>query len=293
MRVWALAAPLLLLAFAASASPSPSPYRLAKMRWNGSTTSPAYRATLEEQGQREVQVHPATRSDPVGHRTSLAFYKLAAALGSRLVPRTEARAIALSDFVQWVAADRAGLAPVRDRLRILNDGTLTALVVDAVPEGRVIDWNSSNEVHAFRAWVEGRANVPERGRILAAAYLEAIVLDYLAGNLDRRTAMMGPGDPPLYLLENATAFPDHPDHGGLDIRLEQLKQVTRFPRGFYARLRAFDRAAAEVALHEGPFASWLVSARPLVLMMERRRAVLSLVEARAAEIGEDNALSLP
>jgi hypothetical protein len=289
MRRWAMGAPLLFVALGAAASPA----RLSKLRWNGSATAPFYRAILEEETAREVDVHPATRSDPVAYRTPVAFYELAAALGSRLVPRAETRAVPLATLLSWLSTERAGLAVVRDQLRILNDGTVTTLLIDSVPEGRVIDWNSSNEVLAFRSWVEGRASVPERGRPLASAYLEAIVLDYLAGNVERRTAMMGPGDPPLYLLENATAFPDHPDHGNLDIRLDQLKKVTRFPRGFFARLYAFDKAAAESALHRGSFATWLVSARPIVLMMERRRAVLSLLEARAAEIGEDSALSLP
>jgi hypothetical protein len=58
-------------------------------------------------------------------------------------------------------------------------------------------------------------------------------------------------------------------------------------------LRAFDRARAERALHAGPFLAWLVSSRPISEMMERREAVLSLMGARIAELGEGEALGLP
>jgi hypothetical protein len=288
-RGWALASPLFLVAVVVCAAP----LRLSELVWNGSPTTPSFRGIIEENGRREVELRPATRADPVSARPYVAFYRLAVALGSRLVPRAETRAIPVGDLIGLLSADPRGLAAVKGQLRILNDGTVMALLLDAAPRGREVDWNSSPEVKAWRAWVEGRARIPEQGRPLGAAYVEALVLDYLAGNLDRRTVRVGAAGRALYLLDNATAFPDRPDNGALDVRLAQLRQVTRFPRGFAARLRAFDPAAAEDALHQGGFATWLVSTRPIVLMMERRRAVLSLVEARVAEIGEDSALSLP
>jgi hypothetical protein len=75
--------------------------------------------------------------------------------------------------------------------------------------------------------------------------------------------------------------------------LTELKKVTRFPRGFVQRLRAFDRARAERALHAGPFASWLVASRPIGEMLERRESVVSLVGARVADLGEGEALAFP
>jgi hypothetical protein len=69
--------------------------------------------------------------------------------------------------------------------------------------------------------------------------------------------------------------------------------VNRFPKRLIDRLRAFDRAEADRTLREGAFTSWLVATRPLSEMMERRRAIVSLVDARMAEHGETGLVLVP
>jgi hypothetical protein len=59
------------------------------------------------------------------------------------------------------------------------------------------------------------------------------------------------------------------------------------------RVRAFDRIEADRTLREGAFTSWLVATRPLSEMMERRRAIVSLVDARMAEHGETELVLIP
>jgi len=92
----------------------------------------------------------------------------------------------------------------------------------------------------------------------------------------------------MVLVDNELAFMELPDQGGLNRLLTRLKAVTAFPRAIIENLRAFDELKAQAALR----ADRLVPPRPIMQMMERRSAVLSLVEARRLEFG-DQALRLP
>jgi hypothetical protein len=69
--------------------------------------------------------------------------------------------------------------------------------------------------------------------------------------------------------------------------------VNRFPKRLIDRLRVFDAAEADRTLRAGSFTSWLVATRPLSEMMERRRAIVSLVDARLAELGTEGVVLVP
>jgi hypothetical protein len=266
---------------------------LADLKWTGRAPSfPLFRGVAAGDFGGEVEVRVATKSEPVLYRKYLAFYRLAEALGSRLVPRTEVFAIRLPNLLSALRTDPAGLSLLREDLPVLNDGTVTVMVSDPVGAGREIDFAAGPEVKAWRASAEARGTPSERAA-LVAVYLEALLLDYLASETRRNAAILDSDASALHLVENAGAFSEHPDPQGLDLILAQLKRVARFPRGLVQRLRAFDRARAERALHAGPFSAWLVASRPISEMMERRDAVLSLIEARVAELGEGEALGLP
>ena len=79
----------------------------------------------------------------------------------------------------------------------------------------------------------------------------------------------------------------------MDLLLGQLKRVTRFSRRLRTNLLALGRAEADLALHSGSFASWLVASRPIAEMLERRQSLLSLLDARMTEQGESSTLVFP
>jgi len=128
-----------------------------------------------------------------------------------------------------------------------------------------------------------------------SGYVETLVLDYLSANTNRSTIVVDAdaAAAAMHLVDNGAAFPGRLDAGALDAVLGQLRRVSHFPRRLIARLRAFDANLAEATLHHGAFAEWLVPRRPLAEMLDRRGAVLSLIDARAAELGEPAVFALP
>jgi hypothetical protein len=267
---------------------------LSDLKWTGKApTFPLFRAVASGDFRGEVEARIATRSEPIRYRSYLAFYRLAAALGSKLVPRTAVFAVRLPDLLLALRGDPAGLSLLREDLAVQNDGTVAVMVSEPIAVAREIDFSGGPEVRLWRAWAEGRAGVSAERWAIVSGYIEALVLDYLAGEARRSIATMDNDFRVLHLIENGGAFSARPDPQGLDMILAELKRVTRFPRGFVQRLRAFDRGSAERALHAGPFVAWLVASRPISEMMERRDAVLSLIGARVAELGEGEALGFP
>ena len=168
-----------------------------------------------------------------------------------------------------------GLALLRDEMAVMNDGTVTVLVNEPIAGGREVDFFTSGEVRTWRVWAEGRQNVPRDWRGLVSGYVETLVLDYLAANAKRSMVIVDAdaAAASVHLVDNGGAFAERPDLGILDAVLAQLKRVTRFPKHLVAKLRSFERADAEAALHGGPFVNWLVASRPLTEMLERRGAI--------------------
>jgi hypothetical protein len=270
--------------------------QLAELKWTGAKpTFPVCHAVATGDFTGEVEVRVATRSDPMRFRSYLAFYRLADALGSRLVPRTQVHGVPLRELLAALRKDPVGLALLRDEMAVLNDGTVTVLVSEVVAGGREVDFFTSGEVRTWRVWAEGQKNVPRDRRGLVSGYVETLVLDYLAANAKRNviTVDADAAAASLHLVDNGAAFADRPDLGVLDAVLAQLRRVTRFPKHLVTQLRAFERPRAEAVLHGGPFGAWLVASRPLADMLDRRGAILSLVDARAAELGEPAVLALP
>jgi hypothetical protein len=270
--------------------------RLTDLRWTGSRpTFPLFRAEASGDFDGEVELRVATRSDPMRYRPYLAFYRLAVALGSRLVPRTEVHAMPLRELLAALRKDPVGLGLLRDEMAVLNDGTVTILVSEAVPRGHEVDFVNGTEAKNWRSWAEGRQTVARDRRALVSGYVETLVLDYLAANTRRNvvTVDVEAAASSIHLLENGGAFPEKTDLSTLDLVLGELRRVSRFPRRLIARLRALEAPAAEATLHAGAFVDWLVASRPLTEMLERRGVLLSLIDARAAELGEPALLALP
>jgi len=261
------------------------------LRWTGVRPAfPLFRGNASGDFQGDVELRIATRSEPLAYRAHLAVYCLADALGSRVVPRTERRSIRLPELIEALRKDPVGFALLKDDLTILNNGTVTVLVSEAVTGGREIDFVTSTEVKNRRALAEGQKDVPPDRRAMVGEYVETLVLDYLAANVKRTTVTVG-ADASLHLTDNAGAFPEHANAQALDAILAQLRRVNHYPRRLIDRLRALERPQADQALHAGPFATWLIATRTVAEMMERRHAILSLIDARVAELGELSALA--
>jgi hypothetical protein len=284
-----LAAFLCVLALASLALAEP--LLVTHLRWNGSRVQPVLAGRSGAAEDTVVSLRPATREDPVGYRGRWAYYRLATALGSSAVPPTDLLAMPLREILGLLDADRVARVALPQDLSILNDGTVMTLVTRFPARARPVRLGNAAEADLYYAWAEGRRAVPPAKRGLCASFVEMLILDYLAGNLVRRTFLVDESGPRILLADNDLAFAEIPDSGGLDRTLAVLQRVRAFPRPLVERLRAFDEKAAERVLR--PTSEWLVASRPTLQMMDRRKAILSLVDARVAEAGEGADLALP
>jgi hypothetical protein len=260
-----------------------------------------FEATLDTpDGPRAATLELALEADPIGHRRALAFYRLARALGARVVPVAALRRLGAGELAAAAGSSAEALALVREA-RVQNDGTVDALLAthgaasagspwDSATSALTIDAEHGREVSTWERWSSSPTPAPGEDGALLRDYLEMLALDYLAGNVVRRAARLE--GRALVLVDNASAFPPRPDGPTLDKLLRKLRAAQRFPRGLRERLRVFDRDAAAVAFADGGFETWLLSPRMRIELDERRATLLTLIEARIGERGAEATLAL-
>ena len=239
-------------------------------------------------------------SAPTAYRRPLAYARLAAALGMHVVPIAVERHLGAGEIAALLEPRKEIAASLGRRLRVLNDGTVTALLVgpardaswDPASAARV-DARESHEVRTWERWAASPDLAGDERPRLTRDFVEMLVLDYLAANALRRSLLLDRESGALLLDDNREAFPQLTEQLAVDRLLQRLRPVARFPRGLRDALAAFNRERARDALAPaGSFDGWLVSPRTLVELDERRAGLLSLLEARIAERGEDAVLSL-
>jgi hypothetical protein len=242
-------------------------------------------------------------SAPVAYRRPLAFARLASALGMHVVPTTVERHVGAAEIAALLEPQREIAALIEGRLRVLNDGTVTALFAAPAPSGLAASWDpatarridarGSYEARTWERWAASPDPAPGENARVTRDFVEMLVLDYLSANALRRTVMTSAGRDALVLDDNREAFPVAAERAAVDQLLRRLKPIARFPQGIREALLAFDRERArQVLAPPGAFEDWLVSPRGLIELDERRAGLLSLIVARVAERGEAAVLSL-
>jgi hypothetical protein len=260
----------------------------------------AFEVSLDgPEGRRIARAEPAFSAAPTAYRAPLAFYRLARALGMRVVPVAVVHAISVTDLGAALDGQQGGL-PILRELRVQNDGTVDVFLATRssaaagspweAPRGTPVEVHQGREVTTWHRWASAPSPAPGEDGALLRDYVEMRILDYLAANVARRTATRSGSA--LVLADNGTAFPPRPDGPTLDHMLRGLRAVARFPRGLRTALAGLDRARAAAAFAGGGFETWLLSPRSLVELDERRAALLTLVEARIAERGVGAVLTL-
>lgn len=260
---------------------------LASLRWAGEHDPQRFVAVLGEAGRStEVDAWIATHAHARRWTADLAYARLARALGASIVPPTEVRRVRFSELLAAAASDPATLAHVKREARVLNDGAVTVRTTELPGAAREVPVHGA-EVAKLAAWAEGREPLAPGDELPTAAWVTAMVLDYVSGNVMRRSIHLDVEGRRLSLVDNGGAFFEHPTPSSLAPLLDRLRKVSRFPRSLASGLAAFDRARAESIWHDGAYGDWLVASRPLAECVERARAVETLVEARVAERGKE------
>ncbi|MRG94818.1 hypothetical protein [Polyangium spumosum] len=264
-----------------------------------------FRVTIERRdppGSAPALLFLSLAENPVVWRRSLAFERLAWALGARVVPAAVLRRIGTGEL----GALFAGQKDLRDYLArhavVQNDGTVDALMFAPgrgegaeawrVPAGRDVTLEHSLEAETWARWAASPEPLLGENSALLADYVETLVLDYLSGNVLRRGLHLDPAGSAIHLTDNRSAFPAKVEPRALDVLLARLRPVARFPRGLERALLALDRERARALFVSGPFETWLLPPRTLVDLDERRKSLLTLIAARIAERGDAAVLCL-
>jgi hypothetical protein len=242
------------------------------------------------QGAAPLRVTLAGREQPNPHRQALAYYRLARALGVEVVPTTHHVALPLRALRQLVTKEPAALDLLRREAVINNDGTVTALLeqriagVAAGPnDGQVAHWAAVAATLDPIASGEGT---------LVRDYVTIIALDFLAANVLRQSVLVDEQSKRVYASDNGDAFPGAVSPAALDLVLDRLKPLKRFPRGLRQGLRSFDDDAARATLAAKQQEDQLFGPRQLADLQDRRSTLLSLLESCVLKYGEGRALSL-
>jgi hypothetical protein len=252
--------------------------------------------------QAQVELTLDVTTSPATHRRSLAFYRLARALGMHSVPAVAIRRITAGELTDLLEVNRELLAVMRGLIVLQNDGTVDALLAAPSPGEPEAAWqrplareiavNSSYDVDHWMRWAASPVPFPGESPPLLRDFVELLVLDYLSANVLRRTILVDDVAQRLILADNTTAFPPRAEADALVRLLERLRQVARYPRTLRDELLKFDRRRMEALFMPGQFESWILTPRNLMDLEERRATLLSLLDARITERGAEAVLSL-
>jgi len=245
-----------------------------------------------------VRIELAPSDAPRRFRGAVAFYRLARVLELPLVPAAVERSIGIGRWADVLESDSdANEAALGSPLVVLANGTIDAAVfaigVEAtghhrLGRGRRIDLSASVEVGIWSRWAASLDAAPEEDPRMLSAFVGALVLDYLAGNVLRGGVWLDQDAHTLVLDDNGTAFPPHPEADAVRRALDRLRPIRRFPRGLARTLEALDERRIRALLAPGQFDSWLVSPRTRLELLERTRTLASLIAVR---IGHDGGLA--
>lgn len=264
-----------------------------------------FQATLERPdsaGSVQVTLALALDQQPIALRRSLALERLARALEMRVVPATVIRRVTTGELGDLFANDNETRTYLTAHASIQNDGTVDALLMapsrgDASTAWRMMSRREIvlEEAPEARSWanaVSSAEPLPNENKALLRDYVETIVLDYLSGNVLRRSVQFDEGASEIVLAENGGAFPQKSFASGETRLLDRVKPVMRFPKTLRDALVQLDRQRCLRIFMPGKFDSWLLSQRTLMLLEERRATLLTLLESRIAAYGEQVVLSL-
>jgi hypothetical protein len=235
---------------------------------------------------RSYTVVLATAHQPRPDRHAVAYYRLALALGLTSVPPTVGRHVPLATVLGWLGADSAARDALLPKAVVSNDGTVTVLLQEQCP-GREVLAAESPETARWARLASSPAPLAASDAAAVRGYVEMALLDYLSGNVARRTLRLDGPSARICLLDQQQAFPGFLAPKAWDVLLGRVRPVVRFPRGLGETLAHFDRATAEAALRSGAFDDWLLGPRDVVELVDRCATLLTLVNARIEQYGAE------
>ena len=231
---------------------------------------------------------------PLGPLAEVAAYRLARCLALDNVPPVVSRSLPLATLRDGLEPDqRAAWAKIEPLLNAGPDGLVHGVAIYWIPDLSNVGLESRGDERVALGWLRAHGALPDDRRALAGSVSTMIAFDYLVGNFDRWSGGNVRGDARgerVYVRDHDLAFPAKMRER-LHRRLwHTVVQVERFSRGFYAQLRALDRACFERELAADTEATERLSERQILGVLDRRHALLSHIEALIAVRGRERVL---
>lgn len=231
----------------------------------------------------EAELAVTLSGRPRHHRRAVALSRLAEALGLHLVAPAVLRPVGIGTLADLLKSEPAAIALLESRAVVTHDGTVDVLVRQRHPPGLRTLGPRSAELRRWAGWASAPEPPADEDPALTASYVALAVLDYLSASSVPGLVLYDEPRRELLLWENPSAFSEGQGEGALNDALAALRSIRRFPKELHAALAALDRDRARALFQPGAFETWLLPPRALIGLDERRAAVLTLIDARAAE----------
>jgi hypothetical protein len=246
-------------------------------------------------GALEAAYKPRSKRGKTRYRGEIAAYRLGRALGITNVPPAFSRAFVVSELeVALGGPDSAAGKLLAEEVVADSRGEVRGALIPWIVGLKFLSLEAEPFRSEWHSWLSSTGSVPEDKQKLAAQISTMIVFDYLTGNWDRwsggNIGTDETGDTLLY-IDNDGAFFDPPPPEPLAKQRMLVRENARFSRSFVAALRLLEPDIAKAALGEDVPGEPLLSSKVLTGLDERRRDVLTLLDAKISKDGEHKVLA--
>ena len=251
---------------------------------------------VELGGGKRAVFKPASRRGPLRYKGEIAARRLAVALGLANVPRA---------FFRTMDARALGAAAGVGNAATAELFTKEAIVTGNVVKGALMPWidglgfvELEREPLAaeWKAWLKQGGVIPDDQRTRAREISTLVAFDFVTGNWDRWSGGnvgLDKASGMLLYIDNDGAFFEVPPADALQKNKRLLLGVDRFSRSFVERLRALDEAALTAALGEESAGVPLLSPKALAGVVQRRKELLAILDAKRSDAGDEALLPFP
>jgi hypothetical protein len=229
---------------------------------------------------------PASRRGPVRYKGEIAAYRLGGALGLPSVPRAFFRTFDASALAAAKGADEM----------IVKDGVVKGALIPWITDLSFIALEQAPLSGEWKQWLRKGTPIPAEKRELARQISTLVAFDYMTGNWDRWSGGnvgIDKATGTLLYIDNDGAFFEVAPLEGLQRNKKLLAGVDRFSRSFVAKVRELDDAALVRAMGDEAPAVPLLSQKALAGVLQRRRELLDVVDAKLKANGETETFEFP
>ncbi|MBX3188431.1 MAG: hypothetical protein KF819_15545 [Labilithrix sp.] len=238
---------------------------------------------------------PASRRGPHRYKGEIAAYRLGVALGIDNVPEAYFRTFSHAAFASAAGATTpSGELFVKEAIAD-KDGAVRGALIPWIDDLDFIAFEKEPWWTRWRTWLRRDEPIPEDQKDLARQASNLVVFDFLSGNWDRWSGGnvgWNKERAKLLYIDNDGAFFEVPPRDALAKNEKLLRAIDRFSRSFIAKIRELDDGALAKIFGDEREGAPLLSPKALAGVVDRRRQLLEILDAKASDAGVD-ALSFP